>query len=69
MSRETQEYLGNLSKTDEDQGPQINWTRGFDGDKDQYDNHNNRQSDGNYSNNQRDNNRWDSDQDNDDGNG
>lgn len=60
MSRETREYLGSLYEGYDEQGPQINWTRGFEGDNDQYNNYNNQQSDSNRSHSQWDNNsRWD----------
>lgn len=36
MSRETAEYLRSLYNGHDDQGPQVNWTRGFEGNSDQY---------------------------------
>jgi hypothetical protein len=70
MSRETREYLGSLYNGYDEHGPQINWTRGFEGDSDQYNNYNNQQSDRNYSNNQWDTNNthWDSNTETDDWN-
>ena len=70
MSRETREYLGSLYNGYDEQGPQMNWTRGFEGDNDQYNNYNNnQQSDNNQSNNQWDNNNHaDNSTDNDDWN-
>ncbi len=46
MSRETREYLGSLTDGYNEQGPQINWTRGFEGDNDQYNNYNHQPVDG-----------------------
>ena len=69
MSRETREYLGSLYDGYNEQGPQINWTRGFEGDNDQYNNYNQQQSDGNHSNTQWDTtSNWDSNSDTDDWN-
>jgi hypothetical protein len=50
MSRETREYLDSLYDGYNEQGPQINWTRGFEGDNDQYTNSNQQQSAGNQPN-------------------
>ena len=60
MSRETREYLGSLYEGYDEQGPQINWTRGFEGDRDQYNNYTNPQVDSNRPHSQRDTNpQWD----------
>ncbi len=67
MSRETREYLDSLYDGYNEQGPQINWTRGFEGDNDQYNNYNQQQSDGNQTNTQWDNNNnWNTNTDSDD---
>ena len=67
MSRETREYLGSLHEGYDEQGPQINWTRGFEGDNDQFNNDTNPQSNGGQSNNPRDTNtQWDRTADSDD---
>ena len=68
MSRETREYLGSLYDGYNEQGPQINWTRGFEGDNDQYNNYTQQQPDGNQTTTQWDDTTWDTNTDTDDWN-
>ena len=46
MNRETDEYLRGLYETDEDpdNGPYINWTRGFEANSQEYDEYGNQES-------------------------
>jgi hypothetical protein len=68
MRRETRAYLDSLPEGYDEQGPQTNWTRGFEGDNDQFNNDTNPQSSGGQSKNPRDTNtQWDHTAEPDDG--
>jgi hypothetical protein len=64
MSRETVEYLDTLREGRDDQGPQINWTRGFEGSYDQFHDYREQRSGSSQGyNHQANNNSWDRDSD------
>ena len=68
MSRETKDYVQSLRNGHDNQGPQINWTRGFNGEDNDADDFSSNNSQAQRSgrsdnNNQSSNPRWDEDAD------